>query len=178
MLKNENEKRQYIRLHKHMADKLEIFIYGSKEKYNILIIGYKSDEFNKKIVKRFPNSNIDIMDLEKKNIESYNFDKKYDVIFSNGEFQLTESLKELFDRLHSALNFGGKLVFSLIGGRICNIQYEENICKQKFITSKEIKKIIGKKYRILIVDEEIIKEDKFLNTDLIYIVLEKIESQF
>uniref|UniRef100_UPI0035653A1C methyltransferase domain-containing protein n=1 Tax=Ilyobacter sp. TaxID=3100343 RepID=UPI0035653A1C len=109
----------YAEVQRHMADKLEIFVHGSKNKYNILEVGCGTGIFSEKILKRFPNSEIDLLDIspamietakEKLNgapnlnfivedVESYNPEKRYDLIFSNATFQWIDDQARLFNHL-------------------------------------------------------------------------------
>ena len=50
-------------IQKHMADKIEIFVDGSKKNYKILEIGCGTGMFSEKILRRFPNSKIDLLDI-------------------------------------------------------------------------------------------------------------------
>ncbi|MBC2856410.1 MAG: methyltransferase [Cetobacterium sp.] len=183
-------------LQKHTADKMEIYVYGSEEFYSILNVGCETNFFIQKVVKRFPNSKIDIIDTDIENInkikeitlgikreinyicediEEYHIPEKYDLIFSNLALHLISDFHGLLDKFYAYLNYGGKIVFS----SICEKVYSHNfllddILIQKFSSVNEIKKIVKNKFRVLIVDEEILKEQKDISIDIVYFVLEKI----
>jgi len=168
-------------IQKHMADKIEIFVDGSKKNYKILEIGCGTGIFSEKLLKRFPNSRIDLLDIspgmiekakEKlgeeerisyilNDIEKHVADEKYDIIFSNATFQWIENQENLFKHLYSILDFGGKIVFSTFGKRTyCELKesfesMEGSFCfSQDFIASKTLKEIVEENFMILASDEE------------------------
>ena len=168
-------------IQKHMADKIEIFVDGSKENYKILEVGCGTGLFSEKIMKRFPNSKIDFLDispgmLEKSkerlgeeerlnyilgDIEQHKPEEKYDIIFSNATFQWVDDQKNLFKHLHSILDFGGRIVFSTFGKRTyCELResfecMEGSFCfSQDFIEPKTLKEIVEESYMVLASDEE------------------------
>ncbi|MGL4308273.1 hypothetical protein [Cetobacterium sp. SF1] len=182
------------KLRKHMGDKLDIFIYGSQLKYKILILGCEEEDFIKKLFKRFPNSNMDIMDKDFTNIlyissiigvnENVNYihgdiefeelQDKYDLIFSNGNFHLIDDFQELLNKFYNGLNYSGKIIFSTIIESIYKNNINENFIAHKYLYPEEIKDCIEGRYRVLIIDEEIIREPNTFSADLIYMVLEKV----
>jgi len=168
-------------IQKHMADKMEIFVDGSKEEYRILEVGCGTGIFSEKLLKRFPNSKIDLLDisptmLEKareklgdeervsyilKDIEKHLPKEKYDIIFSNATFQWVENQENLFSHLHSILDFGGKIVFSTFGKRTyCELResfemMEGSFCfSQDFISTGTLKEVVEENFFLLISDEE------------------------
>lgn len=182
------------KLRKHMGDKLDIFIYGSECKYEILTVGCEDEEFTEKLLKRFPKSNIDIIDESLESIENINkkieknerinyihrdiechiCTKKYDLIFSNCSFYKVKDFQGLLEKLYRDLNYGGKIIFSTIVERVHRDNIRESFVAYKYVYPEEIKNMIEDKYRVLIIDEEIIREKNHFSADLIYIVLEKL----
>jgi len=168
-------------IQKYMADKIEIFINGSKKNYKILEIGCGTGIFSKKILNSFTNSRVDFLDispgmLEKakeklgeeeriryilNDIEQHQPEEKYDIIFSNATFQWIENQENLFRHLYSILDFGGKIVFSTFGKKTyCELResfksIDGNLCfSQDFITSKTLKEIVEENFMVLVSDEE------------------------
>ncbi|ADO82018.1 malonyl-ACP O-methyltransferase BioC [Ilyobacter polytropus] len=179
----------YAQVQKHMADKLEIFVHGSKKQYNILEVGCGTGIFSQKILKRFPNSKIDLLDIspamvetakEKlgdspnlnfivEDVENYNPEKKYDLIFSNATFQWIDDQMRLFNHLYSLLDYGGKIAFSTFGNKTY-FELRESLStldpelkySQKFVKLDEMTEITNKNFRILAADEDFFIE-KFEN---------------
>jgi len=172
-------------IQKHMADKMEIFVDGSKEKYRILEVGCGTGIFSEKLLKRFPNSRIDLLDisssmLEKareklgeeeriryvlSDIEKHLVEEKYDIIFSNATFQWIENQENLFEHLHSILDFGGKIVFSTFGKRTyCELResfemMEGSFCfSQDFVSTTTLKELVEERFLLLASDEEYMVE--------------------
>lgn len=168
-------------IQKHMADKIEIFVDGSKKNYKILEIGCGTGIFSEKILRRFPNSKIDLLDispgmLEKakeklgeeerlnyilNDIEKHKPKEKYDIIFSNATFQWINNQENLFRHLYSILDFRGKVVFSTFGKRTyCELResfesMDGSFCfSQDFIAPKTLKEIVEESYMVLASDEE------------------------
>lgn len=176
---------KYAEVQRHMANKLEIFVHGSDKEYNILEIGCGTGIFSEKILKRFPNSKIDLLDISHamietsrkklgsnpnlnfivEDVESYNPEKKYDLIFSNATFQWMNDQNELFKHLYSILDYGGKIVFSTFGektyfelGESLKSLDPELKYSQRFISLSEMKDIVEKKFRVLVADEDFFME--------------------
>jgi len=172
-------------IQKHMADKMEIFVDGSKKEYKILEIGCGTGIFSKKILKRFPNSKVDLLDISSNmldkakeklgeeerinyildDIESHVKEEKYDIIFSNATFQWIEDQENLFRHLHSILEYGGKIVFSTFGKRTyCELKesfekLEGSFCfSQDFIATTALKDIVEAHFMLLAADEEYMVE--------------------
>lgn len=169
-------------IQKHMADKLDIFVYGSDKEYNILEIGCGTGIFSEKIVKRFPKGKIDLLDIsssmveeaknkigERENInyivadaEKYTPEGKvYDIIFSNATFQWIEDQKSFFEHLYSILDFGGKVVFSTFGKRTyCELKESYEILdgsfcfSQDFVSREDIKSHVEDNFLVSAADEE------------------------
>ncbi|WP_319372314.1 malonyl-ACP O-methyltransferase BioC [uncultured Ilyobacter sp.] len=177
---------EYALIQRHMADKLGIFIEDSEEIFNILEIGCGTGIFSEKILDKFPNSNIDFLDIspemiknikdklgsrEKLNyivedIENYKPEKKYDLIFSNATFQWIQNKKELFGHLDSLINYGGLILFSTFGkDTYCELRESLKAIdssleySQNFISLEELKGILGDRYKILAAEEERVKEE-------------------
>ncbi len=176
----------YAEVQRHMADKLEIFIHGSKKRYNILEIGCGTGIFSQKIVKRFPNSKVDFLDISSAMVEAakeklgdkpdFNFiaedaenykpEKKYDLIFSNATFQWINNQEGLFEHLYSILDYGGKIAFSTFGDKTY-LELRESLksldpdlkYSQRFFKLSEIRDIAEKKYRVLAADEDFFMEN-------------------
>jgi len=177
---------EYALIQRHMADKLGIFIEDSEEVFNILEIGCGTGIFSEKILNKFPNSNIDFLDIShdmiknvkdkigsKENlnfivedIEKYQPQKKYDLIFSNATFQWIQNKKGLFDHLDSFLKPGGLILFSTFGkDTYCELRESLKSIdpdleySQNFISLEDLKKVLDDKYKILAAEEERIKEN-------------------
>jgi malonyl-CoA O-methyltransferase len=176
----------YADVQRHMADKLEIFVHGSNKKYNILEIGCGTGIFSEKLLKRFPDAKIDLLDIspamvetarEKLNnhsnlnfivedVENYRPAKKYDLIFSNATFQWMNDQNELFKHLYSILDYGGKIVFSTFGEKTY-FELRESLksldpdlkYSQRFIKLSELRDIVEQKYRVLAADEDFFMEN-------------------
>jgi malonyl-CoA O-methyltransferase len=177
---------EYALIQRHMAEKLDIFIEGSEKVFNVLEIGCGTGIFSEKILKKFPNSKIDFLDISSdmiknmkekigtkenlnyivEDIENYKPEKKYDFIFSNASFQWIHNQEGLFNHLYSILNFGGFILFSTFGkDTYCELRESLKAIdpsleySQNFISLKELKEIIQDKYEILATEEERVKED-------------------
>ncbi|WP_319371338.1 malonyl-ACP O-methyltransferase BioC [uncultured Ilyobacter sp.] len=176
----------YAEVQRHMADKLEIFVHGSKKAYNILEVGCGTGIFSEKIMKRFPSSKIDLLDISPAmveaareklgeapnlnfivdDVENYNPSKKYDLIFSNATFQWIDDQSRLFDHLYSILDYGGKIAFSTFGNKtyfelresLNNLDPELKY-SQKFVKLSEIIEIVNNNYRVLAADEDFFVEN-------------------
>lgn len=177
---------EYALIQRHMADKLDIFIEGSEEVFNILEIGCGTGIFSQKILKKFPNSKIDLLDISDdmirnikdkigsrenlnyivEDVETYKPEKKYDLIFSNASFQWINNQKGLFNHLYSILNFGGLILFSTFG-KDTYYELRESLksidssleYSQNFVSLEELKEILGDRYKILAAEEERLKEN-------------------
>ncbi|WP_319204234.1 malonyl-ACP O-methyltransferase BioC [uncultured Ilyobacter sp.] len=176
----------YAQVQRHMADKLEIFVHGSKKEYNILEVGCGTGIFSEKILKRFPNSKIDLLDISPAmvetakdklgdspklnfivdDVENYSPEKKYDLIFSNATFQWIDDQKRLFSHLYSLLDYGGKIAFSTFGNKTY-FELRESLStldpelkySQKFVKLDEVIEVVNKDYRILAADEDFFIEN-------------------
>jgi malonyl-CoA O-methyltransferase len=177
---------KYALIQKHMADKLDILVHNSEEKFNILEVGCGTGIFSEKILEKFPNSNIDFLDISShmidaakekfgvsdsidyivEDVEKYNPDKKYDLIFSNAAFQWINNQKGLFDQLDTILDVGGAILFSTFG-KDTYFELRESLktidstleYSQNFTTLEELKKVTQNKYKVLSSDEERVKEN-------------------
>lgn len=172
-------------IQKHMSDKLDIFVDGSKKEYRILEIGCGTGVFSEKLLKRFPKAKMDLLDIseemieqaklklgERENlnyivedIEEYSPEFEYDLIFSNATFQWIDDQERLFDHLNTMLDYGGKIVFSTFGKRTyCELKesYEMlggDFCfSQDFVSRKALREIVGERFLVMAADEEKIVE--------------------
>lgn len=129
---------QFAKVQKHMANKLLSFIPFEKN-IKILEIGSGTGILTRKIIEKFPDSKITIMDISERMIdkckkefgftleyiladaENYEFQDKYDLIISNATFQWFDDLDSSIRKLKEALNKKGKIYFSTF----CKGTYEE-----------------------------------------------------
>lgn len=168
-------------IQKHMAERMEIFLDGSKKEYKILEVGCGTGIFSERLIKRFPNSKIDLLDISKlmlekanekigeneniryieKDIEEFTSSEKYDLIFSNATFQWIDDQSKLFKHLYSLLDFGGRIAFSTFGKRTyCELKesfdmMEGSFCfSQDFISKVDLRESVDDDYTVLLSDEE------------------------
>lgn len=177
---------EYAMIQKHMADKLEVLIHNSEEQFNILEVGCGTGIFSERILEKFPRSNIDFLDISShminaarkkfgvsenigyivEDIEKYNPEKKYDLIFSNAAFQWINNQKGLFDQLDSILGTGGAILFSTFG-KDTYFELRKSLkavdpaleYSQNFTTVEELKDVISSKYKLFLSEEEKVKEN-------------------
>ncbi len=168
-------------IQKHMAERMEIFLDGSKKEYRILEVGCGTGIFSERLVKRFPNSKIDLLDISKTmlekakeklgegenlryiemDIEEFTPHEKYDLIFSNATFQWIDDQSKLFKQLYNLIDFGGRIAFSTFGKRTyCELkesfdQMEGSFCySQDFISKLDLRECVEDDFTVLLSDEE------------------------
>ena len=118
---------------RHMASMLESFIGGSDEMLSILEIGSGTGIFTECLLGKFPNSQIQLLDISEEMLdysrkkfkkyenleyflgdaEEYKFNKKYDLIVSNASFQWFNDLEKSLEKLRDFLKPNGQLIFSI-----------------------------------------------------------------
>ena len=171
----------YAHIQKYMADKLAGLIESECDEKSILEIGCGTGYLSRRILEHFPNSNIDLLDISENmldktkenlgdfsninyilaDVETYKFNKKYDLIVSNAVLQWIENPDELFKKLKKMLSENGKIMFATFGKDTYkeltnsfneidpNCQYSQN-----FLSLEDFVEICEKGYSVLYTKEE------------------------
>lgn len=129
---------EFAKVQKYMAK--ELINFGPLEgNVKILEIGSGTGILTRELLKKYPNSQITIMDISNKMLdkckkefgfnldyiladaETYEFLDKYDLIISNATFQWFENLDKSIEKFREILNPKGEIIFSTF----CKGTYEE-----------------------------------------------------
>lgn len=172
---------KYANVQRGMAKKL-IDLYVCKERpRKILEIGCGTGIFTELLISKFPDSEIDVLDIsasmlkvskdkfgEKVNkyicadAETYSENQKYDLIISNASFQWFKDINSSIGKLLSLLNMNGEIYFSIFAAdtyyelRNAFSEYDSNyVFSQNFISKNDFDM---NKYKIeLLKDENVIQ---------------------
>ncbi len=129
---------EFAKVQKYMAK--ELINFGPlEENIKILEIGSGTGILTRELLRKYPNSQITIMDISNKMLdkckkefgfnleyiladaETYEFSHKYDLIISNATFQWFENLDKSIEKFGELLKPKGKIIFSTF----CKGTYEE-----------------------------------------------------
>lgn len=120
----------YAIVQKHMANELMENFAENFSELKILEIGSGTGILTEKLIKKFPNSKITLLDISSSMIEickgkfgdrliylvedaeKFEFKEKFDLIISNATFQWFNNLEETIINYKKKLNSGGKIFFS------------------------------------------------------------------
>lgn len=155
-----------------MADRLVGMINCQPK--NILELGCGSGLLTEKLIKKFNTTTYDAIDIvedcEKyikeispninfyhSDIETFNFQNKYDLIISNAVFQWVEDLPLFIEGLKKCLNPNGILLFSTFG--------TDNLLEISKLTGEGLKYIAIQELKSLLHPQEIYEDKISLNFD-------------
>ena len=129
---------EFAKVQKYMAN--ELISFGPlEENINILEIGSGTGILTRELLKKYPDSQITLMDISNKMLdkckkefgfnlnyiladaETYEFSDNYDLIISNATFQWFENLDKSIGKFREILKPKGKIIFSTF----CKGTYEE-----------------------------------------------------
>ena len=179
---------------------LELIARAGTEGFGkILDIGCGTGNYTRLLRDRFPSAGITGIDISKEMIalarskmrdkrlkfiiqdaETINLNEKFDLITSNACFQWFENPEETLMRYKNLLRPGGTILFSLFGPltlRELNASLKELFKKDisinagNFMTRENLKKILKKHLKRIVIEEEIVKE----RHDSVWALLNKIK---
>lgn len=168
---------KYADVQKNMAKKLIELCVLKRKPEKILEIGSGTGIFTELLIEKFPESEIDILDISESMLEvskekfgdkvsryicadaeNYITDMQYDLIISNASFQWFGDVNSALEKLKTLLNNEGEIYFSVFASetykelRETFIQYDpEYIFSQNFISKSDLD---NKNLNIEILDEE------------------------
>lgn len=185
--KSSNTYDKFAKVQRHMAEVLIDYLDIDKKnnkKLEILEIGAGTGILTEKLLNKFPNSNITIMDISEsmleickkkfgvrlnylhEDAENYFCEKKYDLIVSNATFQWFSNIENSVKNYKKIINKDGKILFSIFS----NGTYKElNYSFSKILPNYKPSNFLIEKNRLIklgnILKEEIYLEehDNLLN---------------
>ena len=156
----------FAKVQRHMAKELMKNLGENLSEIKILEIGSGTGILTDYLIKKYPNSQITLIDISESMIEfckskfgdrlnylvsdaeNHNFEEKFDLIVSNATFQWFNNLKETVDKYRNILNKNGKIIFSIFSEgtyRELNESFikvsEDYRYSQNFVSLDELKKI-------------------------------------